>query len=295
MKQVGNHVGERTPKVGVIVVTHNSEKFIAKNMEHLARQSHPPHAIVIVDSGSTDPEYLTPFQQRPNVRLICKAEDVGFARGNNLGAFEMLSDFDYILFLNPDAFLGENFLEAALEFMGDESNTRVAAMTPTLLGYDIARDEPTGRIDSTGIFRTWYGRWYDRNQGASVDGLSFSHQSENVPAVCGALIFARTRALREVLLRGREVFDETFFMWKEDIDLSLRLRRAGWELMYVPLLVAHHCRGWDTNRLKMSRNDRLLSARNDIRICWGMRSPYLLYALLKYTYVWSIERKQGHC
>ena len=100
----------------------------------------------------------------------------------------------------------------------------------------------------------------------------------------------RPRALTNSLVHGDQVWDEEFFMWKDDLDLCLRIRRAGWVVMYLPHLKAYHCRGWSPERKKMPKWHRVLSVRNDIRVCMRARSPYLLYALAKYFYVKVIER-----
>ncbi len=110
-----------------------------------------------------------------------------------------------------------------------------------MLGFDIQKKKPTGLIDSTGIFRSHWGRWFDRSQGQPYIP-SYSWQSENVPALCGALMFCRRQALEQILLSPQEVMDQRFFMYKEDIDLSLRLRHQGWTLKFNPYLVAYHCR-----------------------------------------------------
>jgi len=287
------NVGGDSAKLGVIIVTHNGGRFMSKNMQCLTEQTRPPDVILIVDSGSDDPSYLRPFEAVANVRIRYEATDVGFCRGNNLAAAELIDEMDYLLFLNPDAFLTKSFLAEAMEFFSRSDASHVGGITGTLLGYDIERDAPTGKLDSTGIFRTWYGRWYDRGQGMDVEDYLPPERPQPVPAICGALMLLKTAAVREVLLRGREVFDERLFMWKDDVDLSLRIRKVGWQLLYVPSLKAYHCRGWNRDRSKMPRRDRLLSARNDVRLCLRNRSPYLVYALAKYAYVALLERPWG--
>ena len=160
----------------------------------------------------------------------------------------------------------------------------VAILTGTLLGFDIKTSKPNGQIDSTGIFQKWYGKWYDRLQGSVTSKTLLQTTSESVPAVCGALMFCRALALRAVLIGGKEVFDETFFMYKEDIDLSLRLIRKGWRLIYLADLHCYHCRGWKS-RKHMPRYFRYLSARNELRICPKNRWRGLVYSLCKFIFV----------
>jgi GT2 family glycosyltransferase len=178
--------------------------------------------------------------------------------------------------------------------MDDPANARVGALGGALLGFDIAAGQATGRWDSTGIFQTWYGKWYDRGQGAACEALSGEpHSLERVPALCGALLFCRWSALQEVLLRGAEVFDGTFFMYKEDIDLSLRLRRKGWAVAFCGGLHCYHGRGWK-GRGKMSALSKFLSARNELRVCFRNRGKGLVYSSLKFLFVCLVQSRNLH-
>lgn len=153
------------------------------------------------------------------------------------------------------------------------------------MGYDIVFNKPSGRYDTTGIFQSWYGKWYDRAQGSAVEEQVYD-RFEDLPAICGALFFCRRAAIEQVLLNRREIFDERFYMYKEDIDLSLRLRKAGWRLTYHPEMLSYHCRGWSKNRQQVPRRFRLYSAKNELRLqirekhCCGV-----IYSLAKYAAV----------
>jgi GT2 family glycosyltransferase len=162
---------------------------------------------------------------------------------------------------------------------------RCGALTGTTLGYDIVADKPTGKYDSTGVFHTWYGHWFDRGQGQACQS-SLYDRKESIPAICGAIYFARKKALDTVMLRNYEVFDNSFYMYKEDIDLSLRLRRKRWTLDFVPDLIAYHCRGWNRDRSKMPRELRLCSAKNELIIHTRNFMPVpTFYAVCKYAAV----------
>jgi GT2 family glycosyltransferase len=111
-------------------------------------------------------------------------------------------------------------------------------------------------------------------------------ERQQIPAICGAVFFTRKCALEEVMIKGNEVFDSSFYMYKEDIDLSLRLKKKGWGLYFVPDLVCYHCRGWSRDRKDMPRRFRLCSAKNEMTIQWKRRNPIaLFYSLGKYCLV----------
>jgi GT2 family glycosyltransferase len=273
----------------VIIVTHNSQLFLPKAMQALQQQTRPADQIVIVDSGSEDTRYLEPYRSLPSIKVLLAEGDIGFCRGNNIGFQHIPEQCKYVFLVNPDLFLTPDYLEKAAAYMEQPQAARWAALTGTTLGYDIQGDRPTGRYDTTGVFSTWYGRWYDRAQGEWEQPGRFA-KDEEIPAICGANFFCRRAALDQVLLRGSEILDSSFYMYKEDIDLSLRLRRKGWRLQFVPDLFAYHCRGWSPDRRQMARWCRLCSARNDWRIHWSSRSPHkLLYAGLKWIAVYCLD------
>ncbi len=267
-------------KVAVVVVTHDSQQVIGKCVRALADQSAPVHQLIVVDSGSKEPAYLTSVREFPGAVLVLR-DNIGFARANNLGIGRVDPGVEYLLFLNPDAFLHGKFLAGATAVM--ERHPEAALLTGRLSGYDLQQHRPTGRLDSTGIFRTWYGRWYDRGQG-EIDGDNYQRQ-ESVPAVCGALMFGRRQALEQVARPGGAVFDPDFFLYKEDIELSLRLRKAGWSLLYDPRLPAFHCRGWLDKRRRMSPALRRTAAASEVLLYRRHPSPYMLWAICKYLAV----------
>lgn len=272
----------RIPAVSLIIVTHHSEKVLPHCMEAVQNQRRPFDQVILVDSGSSDLSYLKEWEKK-GATLVLAEMECGFSRANNLGMRYVNPSSDYVLFLNPDAFLKENFLEKGVNFMEDPERSNIGALGGLLLGFDLSLMAPSGKYDSTGIFQNWYGRWFDRDQGISYDPLKYKAPVV-IPAICGALFFCRMKALKSVVNDLGEIFDRNFFMYKEDIDLSCRLRNQGWSLLFHPDLIAYHCRGWK-NRRVMGRENRLHSARNELKVHYKQKSFYTLYSFLKYLSV----------
>ncbi len=245
-------------------------------MEKLRSQSHPVEEIVIVDSGSSNKDYLNQFRNDQDVKLIA-INNVGFARANNLGFKKKRLPSDFLLLLNPDTFLDGDFVKKSVEIMNRA--THVGILSGRLLGFDLNSNKCTGKIDSTGIFRNFYGRWYDRGH-SEIDLGQFAEEEE-VPVLCGALLFCRIKVLD--LLNGN-IFDPDFFLYKEDIELSLRIRKLGWKVLYSPELVAHHCRGWQ-KRAEIPYFLRKKAAESEILLYKKHPSPYIIWALFKYIVV----------
>lgn len=276
------------PRVAVIVVTFNSELVLQRCVDSILSQSRIPESMIIVDNCSSDQAYLGFLSDITNCQVIRLSENEGFCRGNNRG-YACASGCEYVLFLNPDAFLAETFIEEAVARMEDPANSQVGALSGVLLGFDVVGNRPTGKLDSTGIFQTWYGKWYDRGQGALYSpDIRESYTVESVPALCGALMFCRRSALEQVVLRGAEIFDDTFFMYKEDIDLSLRLKSKGWTMGFCEALHCYHGRGW-RSRNKMLPISKYLSARNELRVSLRNHAKGFFYSSLKFLYVCIVE------
>ncbi len=263
--------------VHIIIVTHNSMLEIPLCLNAIAKQTLQPASVVLVDSGSDQTDYID--QQRPLCSKIIKCKNIGFSRANNIGLKQVrLGADDIVIFLNPDAFMEKDVL---FQVVGHFSrNPGTGCLTGKLLGYDLDTDQPTGYIDSTGIFRKFYGRWFDRGQGEEDRGQYQAEQ--HVPAVCGAFMCCRAAALQSL---GAPVFDEAFFLYKEDIELSLRIYQKQWNIVYLPSIVVYHCRGWAAQRREMSYSSRLLSAQNEVLLYKRHRSPYILWAVGKYLAV----------
>ncbi len=106
--------------VAVIIVTYNSEKYLSKNLDCLDAQSHKPSKVIIVDSASKDKNYVKQLTSIHNlkIKLILESSNVGFAKGNNIGLQHVEDNTDYVLFLNPDAFLTEYFISDAIPILG---------------------------------------------------------------------------------------------------------------------------------------------------------------------------------
>ncbi len=265
------------PHVSVIIVTHNSQKELPLCLESLGRQEGCRLTVVVVDSGSEDPSYLRKLKEKFNITLI-ETSNIGFSRANNLGFSAVNDDCQMVVFQNPDTLLPERYLLKAYTLL--DAAPEAAVISGVLAGYDFAECKPTLQIDSTGIFRNWYGRWYDRDQGSLISVMK--RQRQFLPAVCGALFACRIEALRNL---GQYVFDPDFFLYKEDIELSIRLRKNGWKLLFDPALQAFHGRGWNRKRSAVSLPLRRTAAKSEVLLYKKHPSPYMLWALMKYFMV----------
>jgi GT2 family glycosyltransferase len=269
-------------KIAVIIVTHNSQDVLPHCLEALSQQSIQAD-IIVVDSGSQDTSYLNNYQQINNITVLFD-KNIGFSRANNRGYQVVSQAAEFVLFLNPDAFLTKDTLQQAHAFL--QENKKVGCVSGRLLGFDNANRRPTGLLDSTGIFRKWYGRWYDRSQGEQDTGQYLVQ--EEAPALCGAFLFCRQTMLKQLSCgKNNEniIFSPDFFLYKEDIELCLRMRKSGWRLVYQPAIQVYHCRGWQKDRKQVSYQQRLAAAQSELILYNRHPSLYITWALFKYVLV----------
>jgi cellulose synthase/poly-beta-1,6-N-acetylglucosamine synthase-like glycosyltransferase len=180
--------------------------------------------VVVVDNGSVDGTAAAVAEEFPDVLLVRLAENVGFGRAVNLGA-ERASG-DVLLVVNNDAVPAPDFAERMLAPFADPAVGMAA-------GVLTQRPHPD-RVDSAGVeLDVTVGSW-DLGWNAPVASLGTS-----TPAgPCGGAAAYRTSAWRDA-----GGFDPALFAYWEDVDLALRLRRAGWASAFVPSALALHRHG----------------------------------------------------
>ena len=282
------------PTVGAVLVTFDSGARIERAVDALLAGTVRPARIVVVDNASQDRATLAALERlelRERVEVLRRPTNTGFCAGNNLG-IRALGDVDLVLLCNPDAYVTPAFLAGAVEHLA--AHPEVGVLGPALLGAD-PEGRPDGRIDSAGIVQTWYGRFVDAGQGKPVGELDRVARPEP-PAVCAAAAVLRSAALRDL---GEDAgpFDERFFMYKEDVDLCLRLWQAGWAVALRPDLVVHHERG-RPNRAGARRAASRLAKRRSLRNEWrvwarGTLGPARRAAMLPYLCAKSLAVALG--
>ncbi len=221
-------------RVTVVIVNWNGRHHLAACLPALARQTYGDHEVVVVDNASSDDTVAWLGAEWPAVRVLALAENAGFARGNNLGLAATGSP--WVALLNNDTVPDATWL-AALVAAAEAGGDRLAAVASRMVFHD----RPT-TINSAGICVDPAGIAWDRLGGAPV--AAAARPVEVFGASAGACLLRRA-ALADVAepVPGArpQVFDETFFMYLEDVDLAWRLRLRGWQAQYAPAaLVAHH-------------------------------------------------------
>lgn len=221
--------------ISVVVPNWNGKDSVGKCLDSLLSQSIKT-SVVVVENGSTDGslEYLT--KNYPEVELVINEKNLGFAGGVNSGIKKAIdNESDYIALFNNDALADKDWLKNIVSVMEQHKELGIA----TCKFVDINKK----KLDSTGDLYTSWGLPYPRGRGEE-DLDKYDHQTEIFAASGGASVY-RTEMLKQIGL-----FDEDFFAYYEDIDISFRAQLAGWKVAYVPEAVAYHQIGGTSQKIK---------------------------------------------
>lgn len=221
--------------LGIIIANWNGEKLLCKCLESLQNQSFNEFKVYIVDNGSKDKSISIIEKYKKNIDIsLTKLEyNSGFAKANNIGIKDAIKDgCEYILTLNND-----------IEMKSD--------------CIDIAMQNILNGKDKYDIFQLFMINYYDRNK-CDAAGLSFDKRLyatqlgykedikvvieniNDIQGVCaGAAIYSR-KCLEKVVLKEQNYFDSNFFAYYEDVDLALRLNRAGYNSKLLKDSIVYH-------------------------------------------------------
>jgi GT2 family glycosyltransferase len=202
----------------------------------LARQERGNFELIVVDNASEDGSLEVVSQYFRAATIVVNETNTGFCFAHNQAI--RASKGLYYLALNPDVFLNPDFLSKALQAI--EMDSHVGQVSGKL--YRVSSMEQVGGsrvLDSAGMFFTPNQRHFDRGAG-EVDTGQYD-KPEYVFGLSGAAAFYRRTALEDAAVGG-EYFDNSFFAYREDADLSWRLQLLGWKALYAPEAQAYHFR-----------------------------------------------------
>ena len=210
-------------KLSIVVVSYNVSTYLKQCLQSVEKALEGIEAeVFVVDNCSTDDSVSMVKRSFPWVRLIENKKNVGFARANNIAIRQ--ASGEYVLLLNPDTVVGEDTLRRATDFM--DVHTRAGGAGVMMHNEDGTRAPESRRALPTpwvsflkmmGCTRRYY-----------MSHLSWDEPGR-IEVISGAFCLLRRKAL-----------DEDFFMYGEDIDLSYRLMKGGWENWYLPYPITHY-------------------------------------------------------
>lgn len=211
--------------VSIIVLNWNGREYIRSCVEHVLNQTYWKLEIIVVDNGSTDGSIEFIQTEYPGLRFIKNETNLGFCKGMNQGIG--VSDGAYVILLNQDAFLSEDFVERAIG--AAEKDERIGMVGGKI--YRFMDGQKTTDINHVGHFL--------RKRVAHTNSRN-STREEFVFGPTGCCPFLKREMLEDVRLSSGEYYDESYFAYGEDLDLWFRAQLRGWKCLFVPDVIAWH-------------------------------------------------------
>ncbi len=238
-------------KVSVIIVNYNVKYFIEVCLHSVFRAAEGMAVeVIVVDNNSKDDSCAMIRAKYPEVILIENKNNAGFSKANNQGV--AIAKGEYILFVNPDTVMPEDFLQQLVGYM--DQHPEAGSIGPKLIDGK-GQYAPDGKKSfpslSVAIFKTtginkifskspYFNKYYavhvDKDEVAAVDMLS------------GCCMLVRHSVIKEI----GGAFDEAYFMYCEDFDLSYRIQKAGYKNIYYPKTTLIHYKGESTRKATIS-------------------------------------------
>lgn len=206
--------------------------------------------IIVVDNNSTDDSIKMMRQRFPQVKIIENKDNKGFGKANNQGV--AIAQGEYILFLNPDTVLPEDFFEKTIAYM--DMHHEAGCIGPKLLdgkGQFAPESKRSFPSLSVALYKTiginkifptspYFNKYYAVHIGED--------ETAEVDVMMGCCMLMRAKVLENI----KYAFDEDFFMYGEDIDLSYRIQKAGYKNIYFPETSIIHYKGESTKKSSLS-------------------------------------------
>jgi GT2 family glycosyltransferase len=222
------------PLVTIGIVSWNSASDLPACLEAIHAQDYPNLELIAVDNASEDGSIEVVVAHAPEAQLVKLDENRGYGAGHNLAIG--ISHGEYYLALNPDVVMKPAYVSGLVEALEKRPDYGSAMGKLWLSGRESAG---TPLLDGAGLFIDRRRHQYLRGHGQADRGQFDT--SEEIFGVDGAAPLYRRQALQDLEIRG-QIFDETYFIHMEDVDLSWRARLLGWRAWYEPRATAFHDR-----------------------------------------------------
>jgi len=270
--------------ISVSIVSYNTKDYLRACLVSLFERRDAGEVsleVIVADNGSTDGSPEMVRDEFPEVILVDPGGNVGYGRGNNAAVARASGRYFFIL--NSDTEVQPGALSTLLGYM--DANPTVGMVGAQLVWPD-GRDQPSCSTDPplSVVFweQTFLHKLVPGNKTTSAyqmtdrDGV----RTQEVDQVCGACFFVRREAWKAI-----DGFDPAYFMYFEDIDFCIRLRRAGWPIVFLPeARIMHHLGASSTKDWRVRA--RMIASHNQSRYYFYTRNEgWSRGAILKFLVV----------
>lgn len=269
----------RLPELSIITVNYNGFADTVQLIESIQTHLAIPNELIVVDNGSEANEAGMLKHQFPNIKVIRSNKNLGFAGGNNLGIKDATADF--LLFINNDAYVKDDSLTHLVERMKKEPI--LGGISPKILFSDqenLIQFAGYTSLSSITLRNRLIG-FKEKDNGQHDHPIS-------TPYLHGAAMLIRREAVEKV-----GGMPEIYFLYYEELDWCVQLRRAGYRLEYNPAAVVYHKESSSVGQespLKafyMTRNRMLFAKRN--------LSSFHRFLSIAYQISLALPKRVFHC
>jgi O-antigen biosynthesis protein len=233
-------------QLSVIIVNYNVKYFLEQCLHSVIKACAGMQAqIIVADNNSTDGSRAYLEEKFTGVQFIWNSDNIGFARANNQALEKAKGEF--VLFLNPDTLLAEDSIEKCMQFF--KTNKAAGALGIRMVdgsGNFLKESKRAFPSPLTSLFKlSGLARLFPRSKTFARYHLGHlpEHENHEVDVLAGAFMMIPKKILDEI---GN--FDERFFMYGEDVDLSYRIQEAGYKNYYFAESSIIHFKGESTKR-----------------------------------------------
>lgn len=237
-------------KLSIIIVNYNTYELTKQTIESVFSANVSfKYEIILVDNASYDDsiskikDWLSQQKDKDKVEIIINSENLGFSKANNIGIKRAKGQ--YILLLNSDTYIVNDCLEKCMNYI--EQNKRIGALGCKVLLPDGTLDHACKRGFPTPEASLYYFLKLHKKNPEKYGAYEALHLKEDetgeVDVLMGAFMLMPKEVLDEVGL-----LDERFFMYGEDIDLCLRIKEAGYQIVYYPEASIIHYKGGSSKK-----------------------------------------------
>jgi GT2 family glycosyltransferase len=256
------------PLVSIIILNYNGASVVDNCIQSVLDTNYSNFEVIFVDNASVDGSYelaVSKFGKDQRLHFVKNDENKGFAEGNNIGL--TYAKGDYVTLLNNDTEVDKDWLRESIKV--------------------VVSDEKIGVVQSKLFF--WYNREVLESAGAFIDkcGYGFErgfvkdknmyNEVDEVFYANGAAVTIKMQALKKMGSAKAELFDSDYFFAYEDVDLSWKMRLAGYKTVVAPNSIVYHRRSTTTSR----KRGRLVFHHCKNRIMTLVKN-YSLLNLMKY-------------
>ena len=233
-------------KLSVVIVNYNVKYFLEQCLLSVIKaSSHIETEVLVVDNNSSDGSVEYIRQRFPSVQVIANKDNPGFSKANNQAI--KIATGEFVLILNPDTLMAEDTYDICIDFMNKHTDAGALGVKMIDGKGNFLPESKRGLPTPEVAFYKMFGlaQLFPNSRRFGKYHLSYLSKDETNPVdiLSGAFMFFRKKVLDEI-----GYFDETFFMYGEDIDLSYRVLKAGYKNYYLADTTIIHYKGESTKK-----------------------------------------------